>query len=76
MDQPARLARFAEYFSLERNVTIASAAVFSSVSAKNCGKSFCLSISRLLVPALHIGLFGAAEALFRRDHQYPGRLAR
>jgi len=73
MDQPARLARFAQYFSLERNVTIASAAVFLIGLGEELWKKFLPKyLEALGAGAPIIGLFGTAETFFDAIYQYPG----
>ncbi|HKO60119.1 MAG TPA: MFS transporter [Pyrinomonadaceae bacterium] len=73
MDQPTRLARFAEYFSLERNVTIASAAVFLIGLGEELWKKFLPKYLEVLgAGAPIIGLFGTAETFFDAIYQYPG----
>src|SRR5687768_18442397 len=73
MDQPARLARFAQYFSLERNVTIASAAVFLIGLGEELWKKFLPKyLEALGAGAPVIGLFGTAENFFDAVYQYPG----
>ena len=73
MDQPTRLARFAQYFSLERNVTIASAAVFLIGLGEELWKKFLPKyLEALGAGAPIIGLFGTAETFFDAIYQYPG----
>ena len=73
MDQPTRLARFAQYFSLERNVTIASAAVFLIGLGEELWKKFLPKyLETLGAGAPIIGLFGTAETFFDAIYQYPG----
>ncbi len=73
MDQPTRLARFAQYFSLERNVTIASAAVFLIGLGEELWKKFLPKyLEALGASAPVIGLFGTAETFFDAIYQYPG----
>lgn len=73
MDQPSRLARFAQYFSLERNVTIASAAVFLIGLGEELWKKFLPKyLEALGAGAPIIGLFGTAETFFDAIYQYPG----
>jgi MFS family permease len=73
MDQPTRLARFAQYFSLERNVTIASAAVFLIGLGEELWKKFLPKyLEALGASAPIIGLFGTAETFFDAIYQYPG----
>jgi MFS family permease len=73
MDQPTRLARFTQYFSLERNVTIASAAVFLIGLGEELWKKFLPKyLEALGAGAPIIGLFGTAETFFDAIYQYPG----
>src|SRR5688572_7731129 len=73
MDQPTRLARFAQYFSLERNVTIASAAVFLLGLGEELWKKFLPKyLEALGASAPVIGLFGTAENFLDAIYQYPG----
>ena len=73
MEQPSRLARFAQYFSLERNVTIASAAVFLIGLGEELWKKFLPKyLEALGAGAPIIGLFGTAETFFDAIYQYPG----
>lgn len=73
MDQASRLARFAQFFSLERNVTIASAAVFLIGLGEELWKKFLPKyLEALGATAPIIGLFGTAETFFDAIYQYPG----
>ena len=73
MAQPTRLAKLAEYFSLERNVTIASAAVFLLGLGEELWKKFLPKYLEVLgASAPIIGLFGTAETFFDAIYQYPG----
>ena len=74
MDQPAtRAAKLADYFSLERNVTIASAAVFLIGLGEELWKKFLPKyLETLGAGAPVIGLFGTAETFFDAIYQYPG----
>jgi len=74
MDQPASpAARLADYFSLERNVTIASAAVFLLGLGEELWKKFLPKyLEALGAAAPIIGLFGTAETFFDAIYQYPG----
>lgn len=74
MDQPAtRAARLADYLSLERNVTIASAAVFLIGLGEELWKKFLPKyLEALGAGAPVIGLFGTAETFFDAVYQYPG----
>ena len=74
MDQPASTAtRLADYLSLERNVTIASAAVFLIGLGEELWKKFLPKyLEALGASAPIIGLFGTAETFFDAIYQYPG----
>ncbi|HEY5884346.1 MAG TPA: MFS transporter [Pyrinomonadaceae bacterium] len=73
MDQSNRLSKFAQYFSLERNVTIASAAVFLIGLGEELWKKFLPKYLEVLgAGAPIIGLFGTAETFFDAIYQYPG----
>jgi MFS family permease len=74
MDQPASpAARLADYLSLERNVTIASAAVFLLGLGEELWKKFLPKyLEALGASAPIIGLFGTAETFFDAIYQYPG----
>lgn len=73
MDQASRLARFAQFLSLERNVTIASAAVFLIGLGEELWKKFLPKyLEALGATAPIIGLFGTAETFFDAIYQYPG----
>jgi MFS family permease len=74
MDQPATpAARLADYFSLERNVTIASAAVFLIGLGEELWKKFLPKyLEAFGASAPIIGLFGTAETFFDAIYQYPG----
>ena len=73
MDQSSRLSKFAQYFSLERNVTIASAAVFLIGLGEELWKKFLPKYLEVLgASAPIIGLFGTAETFFDAIYQYPG----
>lgn len=73
MDQASRLARFAQFFSLERNVTIASTAVFLIGLGEELWKKFLPKyLEALGATAPIIGLFGTAETFFDAIYQYPG----
>ncbi len=73
MDQPTRLSKFAQYFSLERNVTLASAAVFLIGLGEELWKKFLPKyLEALGASAPIIGLFGTAETFFDAIYQYPG----
>ena len=69
----SRRARVADYLSLERNVTIASAAVFLLGLGEELWKKFLPKYLEALGASIPvIGLFGAAENLFDAVYQYPG----
>jgi MFS family permease len=74
MDQPSSTAaRLADYFSLERNVTIASAAVFLLGLGEELWKKFLPKyLEAMGASAPIIGLFGTAETFFDAIYQYPG----
>src|SRR6266705_3212853 len=68
-----RTARLKDFLSLERNVSIASGAVFLLGFGEELWKKFLPKYLQALgasVPT--IGLFGAAEDLFDAVYQYPG----
>lgn len=69
----SRLAKLADYLSLERNVTIASATVFLIGLGEELWKKYLPKYLEALgasVPV--IGLFGTAENLLDAIYQYPG----
>lgn len=69
----SRLAKLADYLSLERNVSIASAAVFLIGLGEELWKKYLPKYLEALgasVPV--IGLFGTAENLLDAIYQYPG----
>src|SRR5687767_6113599 len=74
MDDPAsRRAKLADYLSLERNVSIASAAVFLLGLGEELWKKFLPKyLEALGATAPIIGLFGTAENFFDAIYQYPG----
>lgn len=72
--KPATLpARLADYLSLERNVSIASAAVFLLGLGEELWKKFLPKYLEALGASTPIiGLFGTAEDLLDAIYQYPG----
>jgi MFS family permease len=69
----SRLAKLADYLSLERNVSIASATVFMIGLGEELWKKYLPKYLEALgasVPV--IGLFGTAENLLDAIYQYPG----
>jgi MFS family permease len=74
MDDPAsRRAKLADYLSLERNVSIASAAVFLLGLGEELWKKFLPKYLEALGASTPvIGLFGTAENFFDAVYQYPG----
>jgi MFS family permease len=72
--QPASLsAKLADYLSLERNVSIASAAVFLLGLGEELWKKFLPKYLEALGASTPIiGLFGTAEDFFDAVYQYPG----
>jgi MFS family permease len=69
----SRLAKLADYLSLERNVSIASAAVFMIGLGEELWKKYLPKYLEALgasVPV--IGLFGTAENFLDAIYQYPG----
>lgn len=74
MDETAsRRAKLADYLSLERNVTIASSAVFLLGLGEELWKKFLPKyLEALGATTPVIGLFGTAETLFDAVYQYPG----
>lgn len=74
MDATAsRRAKLADYLSLERNVTIASGAVFLLGLGEELWKKFLPKyLEALGATTPVIGLFGTAETLFDAVYQYPG----
>jgi MFS family permease len=73
-DKPANLrARLADYLSLERNVSIASAAVFLLGLGEELWKKFLPKyLEALGAGTAIIGLFGTAEDFLDAIYQYPG----
>ena len=73
-DKSASLrARLADYLSLERNVSIASAAVFLIGLGEELWKKFLPKYLEALGASTPIiGLFGTAEDFFDAIYQYPG----
>jgi MFS family permease len=73
-NQPAGLsARLTDYLSLERNVSIASAAVFLLGLGEELWKKFLPKYLEALGASTPIiGLFGTAEDFFDAIYQYPG----
>ncbi|MEP6569596.1 MAG: MFS transporter [Acidobacteriota bacterium] len=66
-------AKLADYLSLERNVTIASAAVFLLGLGEELWKKFLPKYLEALGASTPIiGLFGTAEDFFDAIYQYPG----
>jgi len=66
-------AQVADYLSLERNVTIASASVFLLGLGEELWKKFLPKYLEALGASTPvIGLFGAAEIFFDAVYQYPG----
>jgi MFS family permease len=74
MDQtPSLRAKLTDYLSLERNVSIASAAVFLLGLGEELWKKFLPKyLESLGASTPVIGLFGTAENLFDAIYQYPG----
>jgi MFS family permease len=73
-NEPASLStRLADYLSLERNVSIASAAVFLLGLGEELWKKFLPKYLEALGASTPIiGLFGTAEDFFDAIYQYPG----
>src|SRR5438045_6003961 len=70
---PSWRARVADYLSLERNVTLASAAVFILGLGEELWKKFLPKYLEALGASTGaIGLFGTAEDFFDAVYQYPG----
>lgn len=68
-----RLGRFKDFLSLERNVTLASGAVFLLGFGEELWKKFLPKyLEALGASPLVIGLFGTAEDFFDAVYQYPG----
>jgi MFS family permease len=74
IDQPPTLrGRIADYLSLERNVSLASAAVFILGLGEELWKKFLPKYLEALGASTGIiGLFGTAEDFFDAVYQYPG----
>src|SRR5687767_1891663 len=74
MDDPSsRRAKLADYLSLERNVSIASAAVFLLGLGEELWKKFLPKYLEALGASTPvIGIFGTAENFFDAVYQYPG----
>src|SRR5690242_13570513 len=74
IDQPAGLrSKIADYLSLERNVSLASAAVFILALGEELWKKFLPKYLEALGASTGvIGLFGTAEDFFDAIYQYPG----
>ena len=71
--QPAWRARVTEYLGLERNVAIASAAVFLLGLGEELWKKFLPKyLEHLGASSVVIGLFGTTEDFFDAIYQYPG----
>ena len=71
--RPDRRTRLADYLSLERNVSIASAAVFLLGLGEELWKKFLPKYLETLGASTPvIGLFGTAEDFFDAIYQYPG----
>lgn len=69
----SKIARVADYLSLERNVTIASAAVFIIGLGEELWKKFLPKyLEALGATTPIIGLFGTAEDFLDAVYQYPG----
>ncbi len=72
-DPPSLRARLADYLSLERNVSIASAAVFLLGLGEELWKKFLPKYLEALGASTPIiGLFGTVEDFFDAIYQYPG----
>src|SRR3954471_23484135 len=70
---PSWRARAIDYLALERNVTIASGAVFLLGFGEELWKKFIPKYLEALGASTPvIGLFGTAEDLFDAMYQYPG----
>jgi MFS family permease len=68
-----RRARVADYLSLERNVTLASAAAFLLGMGEELWKRFLPKYMESLgAGTLAVGLFGTAKDFFDAVYQYPG----
>jgi MFS family permease len=70
---PTRTARLQDFLSLERNVTIASGAIFLLGFGEELWKKFLPKYLEALGASTPvIGLFGTAEDFFDAVYQYPG----
>jgi MFS family permease len=70
---PTRRARIVDYLGLERNVSIASAAVFLLGLGEELWKKFLPKyLEHLGASPVVIGLFGTTEDFFDAIYQYPG----
>ncbi len=70
---PSRRARLADYFGLERNVAVASAAVFLLGLGEEMWKKFLPKyLEHLGAGPFVIGMFGTTEDFFDAVYQYPG----
>src|SRR5215212_5757197 len=70
---PSRRARLADYLGLERNVAVASAAVFLLGLGEELWKKFLPKyLEHLGAGSVVIGLFGTTEDFFDAIYQYPG----
>src|SRR5829696_2234773 len=74
IDQASTLrGRIADYLSLERNVSLASAAVFILALGEELWKKFLPKyLEALGATTPVIGLFGTAKDFFDACYQYPG----
>lgn len=73
LKRPTNFRRLADYLSLERNVAIASAAVFILGLGEELWKKFLPKyLEALGATATVIGLFGTAQDFFDAVYQYPG----
>src|ERR687890_627551 len=74
IDRPSTLrGRIADYLSLERNVSLASAAVFILGLGEELWKKFLPKYLEALGATTGvIGLFGTAQDFFDAIYQYPG----
>ena len=72
-ESPTFRAKVADYLSLERNVSLASAAIFILGLGEELWKKFLPKyLEALGASAPMIGLFGTAEDFFDAMYQYPG----
>src|SRR5215216_2616265 len=70
---PTRNARLADYLGFERNVAVASAAVFLLGLGEELWKKFLPKyLEHLGAGPVVIGLFGTTEDFFDAVYQYPG----